>query len=160
MNSSSQTSIVNPNIPHLCKRDRKRKRGRCNVRCIGVSVHSEFSKIRAGCRLWELMGRRRHSLLFRISLILTELALASTSATPVLFPLSLLPRLLVLTLFTASSGSSWWSRASCMYTQLVELRSGRNDRFLRLLEVVSQLILYFVALLCIIIITWIISVIR
>lgn len=102
VNSSSQTSIVNLNIPHLCKRNRERKRDRCNVRCIGASVHSEFSKIRAGCRLWELMGRRRHSLLFRISLILTELALVSTSATSVLFPLSLLLRLLVLTLFTAS----------------------------------------------------------
>lgn len=74
------------------KREKKRKRValRCNVTQRidqrGVSEHGQLSKIRAGCRLWELMGRRRHSLLLRISLILTELALASTSsATPVLF---------------------------------------------------------------------------
>lgn len=77
VNSSSQTSIVNLDIPHLCGRGREREREGEIVATFGVSVHSEFSKIRAGCRLWELMGRRRHSLLFRISLILTELALAS-----------------------------------------------------------------------------------
>ena len=49
------------------------------------STANSLEDTRAGCRLWELMGRRRHSLLLRISLILTELALASTSATPVLF---------------------------------------------------------------------------
>lgn len=114
-------------------------------RCIGA--RPALPKIRAGCRLWELMGRRRHSLLLRISLIPTELALASTSATPVLFPPPRRPHPCpghrVLTLSAASSGSSRWSRASCRCTAAVGPRSGRDDRFSRPLQVPP-----FVNLLC------------
>lgn len=75
---------------------------------------SRFRDTRWLCRLWELMGCRRHSPPVRVSLILTDLALASGDSRRSYISgprrSSLPSRATTLTLSTGGREFSWWSR--------------------------------------------------
>lgn len=106
----------------------------------------EVYEIRGGCRLWELMGCRRHPPHVRVPLILADLALAS-GVTPAR-PLISLPDFLSFRFFFSSRippwpyppgrGFSWWSRDSLppidtrVYTHFTWVRSVNSEIFFSL----------------------------